>query len=111
MLVGFTKGHLFAFWLLERVPLLHKLFNFALQPVKLLLIVVLGYHLSVFFSDNSLNALSKFYGCVKHVRRNNYVFKLLFRDKVEQECAFIVALIQCEEFLDRFCRVVVNKRI
>lgn len=69
LLFSFTKGDFFRFRLLESVSLLNKRFYLAPEPIKLLLVVIMRYHLSIFFSNQSLNALPLLKGSVKHARR------------------------------------------
>ena len=91
--------------------MLDKLLYLALKPIELLVVVILSLHLSIFFSDNSLDSLSLLGRRHEEVLWEDHVLVSLLFDEIEQEGSSRVALLQGQELFDRLGCILALKRV
>ena len=84
-LLNFAESHFLALWFLEGVALVYEFLDFAFQPVKLLVVIIMRRHLTVLLGNEALYPLPLFMWRIKHALGQDNVLVALLREEVEEK--------------------------
>ena len=91
-LLNFAERHFLDLWLLESVALVDELLDFTFQAVKLLVVVIMCRHFTVFLGNKALYSLPLLRRSIKHTLGKDNVLVTLLREEVEEKGLLRVTL-------------------